>query len=452
MILMTKLHQHIIPLIVATLGFIYQPIAAQTKAEETGNQISDVGTIYIGAVSGSGATAGRDTPPTLDSLGNIINSDSPSDNLITLEQITLNHLSPFTGTRTGELLAKSGLDIQNIGLVKAPNERVLLQNAKNFVTNLTNTVEILKGSAARDGAPDTTGMSGWAMIGLLSDFKCRALHEIALLEGKAFIPSSSSSNKSAYCEIPRTGKITEWFFDKSTGTTAGQGTMVVSDMTIDRYKLSVKPGSSTSPEVVYHLIKQFSYDWSISIGRPGFDESERRKRSDYMAAILSNPDIDPFLPANPKRTPASVTHPSLPKHAKDTSRTNTDSIWSRGLNVRVFAQGENIVVDSVIETQFDVVSANAANLSQLDLVENDSGIIIRYYDVFDNPFFRIKSKKRIKLSSNHAYLVPSEASCIDIMFDGSNKRGIPETRADFPATQEGWCLGRCSHPVIANSK
>jgi len=393
------------------------------------DSISEVGSIYVPETA---EQVFSKNPPTLDSVGNILEPNKPEGNLRALSDLTQTYLSPFLGSETGSNLEKFGLNIEKIGFNnQVSSNEELVKAAENYIVDLTRTVDNLLTSDVGQGNGDLQGMSAWAMVGFLNDLKCRAMHELALVQGKAFVPSPSTGIQSVHCEIPRTGDITGWRFNKTPGPSISTGRLVVSDM---------------------KLVEQFSYDWTISIGQPGYDVSLRRPKFLYREAIINEPNIDPFYPANPKRTPPYVKHPSLPKHAKDTSVSNADSIWSRGLDLRVFAQGENIVVNSVIETQFDVVSASSPNLSQLDLVQNDSGGAKEYFDIFDNKYFRIQSKKITKLDKNHAYLASSKASCIDVMFATNNSFKVPRTRADFPSTQEGWCLGRCSHPVIANSK
>ncbi len=96
---------------------------------------------------------------------------------------------------------------------------------------------------------------------------------------------------------------------------------------------------------------------------------------------------------------------TLPDFARDPG--DPDSVWKRELNHKLFAKGKSIKVRHV------------------------------YRKIGDGPLERLDDK--------HAFYKVTECSCVDIMFKGFP----PELKLP---SQDGYCLGRCDHPLIVNSR
>jgi len=88
--------------------------------------------------------------------------------------------------------------------------------------------------------------------------------------------------------------------------------------------------------------------------------------------------------------------------------TNDFSVWKRGLDHKLWAQGREIVVHDI--------------------------------------FRKVGNLPTKRLPDSHEFYRPCKESCIDMM-----TRGFPPAyRIEFPE-QSGYCLGRCQHPNIMNS-
>ncbi len=109
---------------------------------------------------------------------------------------------------------------------------------------------------------------------------------------------------------------------------------------------------------------------------------------------INNPD-DPF--------PDTVI---IPDYLKDPN--NLGSVWSRGLDHKLFAKGREVVVRDIFQK------------------------------IDDGPIMR--------LPNGHVFYELSEESCIDLLTRGRP----PAYRIDFPE-QSGYCLGRCATPDVINS-
>ena len=97
----------------------------------------------------------------------------------------------------------------------------------------------------------------------------------------------------------------------------------------------------------------------------------------------------------------------LPDAAKDPA--NPDGIWQRGLDHKLYAKGTGIKVRHV-------------------------------YQRFDDG--RIE-----RLPAGHPYYVSTDESCIDLLTAGPP----PATVGELPP-QSGYCLGRCDHPQVVNTR
>lgn len=235
------------------------------------------------------------------------------------------------------------------------------------------------------------------------------------------------------CEVARLGKIRSWQFDASHLS----GTLFVDDMKVDIYKFRY---DETAGTLKTKLIEQWSYDWSIEVLRGGYTQAKRQSQREYLARLQSDPNADPFVdliqPDKPGR-------PALPAEAKDF--VNPDSIWGRGLTGRLFAAGKNIVIKSVTGKRYAMQTLSEAGATADDdtvYTAIDGGQYFRDHVVEGNVVF----------GPDHAMLQISEESCIDIMFALSPTGDFPTTIDEFPPSQRGWCMGRCTSPLIVNSR
>ncbi len=142
------------------------------------------------------------------------------------------------------------------------------------------------------------------------------------------------------------------------------------------------------------------------------DQSFRREIADRTVRLQWHIDVLPGTyevhlrdDTNPRDPfPGTV---ALPREALDPG--NPDGIWVRGLDHKLFAIGETIVVRDI------------------------------YLQIDDGQIRRIPD--------GHIFYRPCKDSCIDLLTRGRP----PRFRIDFP-DQTGYCLGRCSFPLIYNSK
>ncbi|MFK7859703.1 MAG: hypothetical protein AB8B64_12820 [Granulosicoccus sp.] len=273
----------------------------------------------------------------------------------------------------------------------------------------------------------TDNIKGIALYSFISSLR----YAIWLDVGKSIVESSGNFKPGVLCERPGLGKISQWSFNPKSGV----GFIRIDDMKVDRYRLGFDGNKLT-----YRLEEQSSYTWNISIVEPGYDEAERMSLDSYKSATSNGEVVDPFITTT-QRTPGNLQHPSLPEKAKDPANTE-DSIWARGLNRRLTAYGSAIKIESITEKRFAMVAYDKALLG-------DDASLPLYIDALDDYYVRGQVlTDTYTLTGNHPYLQTSKESCIDIMFADIFPRHI----AEFPGDQTGWCLGRCSHPVIENSK
>lgn len=134
--------------------------------------------------------------------------------------------------------------------------------------------------------------------------------------------------------------------------------------------------------------------WDIVVENDNLDDPDTGYKVVNRRGPESINNTDPF--------PGTI---RLPEAALDPS--DGDSIWKRGLDHKLFARGKSIVVRNV------------------------------YRKIDDGPIKR--------LDDRHAFYKMTRCSCIDIMFKGHPPAlELPEQRS--------YCLGRCDHPPIVNSR
>ncbi len=144
------------------------------------------------------------------------------------------------------------------------------------------------------------------------------------------------------------------------------------------------------------LVAQTFRNWRVKIGPGGFDSIER-------GDDLSNPfSGDPRM----SHLPAFLTDPA-----------DLRSIWARQLLYNLFAQGEVIEVVSVDERKESMVGG------------------------------RLTTTQRVWLPNVDEVYKSTKDSCIDLLVD----RHQPSHISGFPQ-QRGYCLGRCEHPKLINSR
>ena len=275
--------------------------------------------------------------------------------------------------------------------------------------------------------------TGTACYVLASALRYGACLEIVdkIIAGTAATHENGSSR--AVCEVPRLGKIRAWQFDPETRS----GSLFVDDMKVDRYTFRY---DRTEGVLKATLIEQWSYDWTIEVGKKGYTLAKRLNQREFMARLQTDANADPFVDVNPS---GSTTRPALPAGAKDFL--NPDSIWGRGLTGRLFAQGTDIAIKSVTGKRYAMKTLEDAGATE-NLNTAYTAIDGKEYlrgDVLEG---------NVVLDSNHAMLQISKDSCIDIMFALPSDGTFPTTIKEFPESQSGWCMGRCSSPLIANSR
>ena len=276
----------------------------------------------------------------------------------------------------------------------------------------------------------TDNLRGFALSSLISALRFGACVELGMK-----LINEEIAESDILCERPDYGKINDWhYYEKD-----GSGSFHLDDMKVDLYELSL----NSDNKIEYKLVKQWSYNWQISIESSGYFQAKRMDLADYELAKDSDPDVDPFewISSAPI---SSVNLPSLPASAKNVP---DGAIWPgplpdfRDLNHRLFANGLSIKVDKVEGTLYkmrpavaDEVNRHEDPISKKDFVRD--GI----------------EKELMTLAPEHPYLQPSTDSCIDIMLN--LKGSFPVTINDHPfnTDQKGWCLGRCTKPVIQNSR
>ncbi len=286
---------------------------------------------------------------------------------------------------------------QGINIVEAPLTRTSEQLAE-----LMQTIET--GEYGSDIPVDFAGPQGFSLLRLMNYYTCigsiiaaidndeveinlRAKPVTFRLNGKPYQPNVVVVLDGVVCEDPLYGKINSrsWKYDQSSGS----GAFDLNGMIINRYTPVIKGGS-----LFFKSLPGSVYDWKIEI-----EES-------YVEAILSvgrrrYDGTDPFVPVVP-----GTDLPPLPKQMFDTDPRNPDTVWSRGLTHRLYANGKGIQI------------------------------------------IRVRERGVGFLDPGHPWLQESDNSCVDILF----KDYFPTDSSDFPTEQEGWCLGRCKKPMIANSR
>ena len=245
--------------------------------------------------------------------------------------------------------------------------------------------------------------------------------------------TDEKGNSRAICEVPRLGKIRAWQFDPDTRS----GRLFVDDMKVDRYTFRY---DRTEGVLKATLLEQWSYDWTIEVAKKGYTLAKRLNQRDFLARLQTDANADPFVDVNPS---GSTTRPALPAGAKDFL--NPDSIWGRGLTGRLFAQGTDIAIKSVTGKRYAMKTLEDAGATA----------------IFNTAYTAIDGKEYLRgdvvegnvvLDPNNAMLQISKDSCIDIMFALPSDGTFPTTIEEFPESQSGWCMGRCSSPLVANSR
>lgn len=399
----------------------------------------------------------RDSPPSLHSVAVRTGEDNtPEQKLQTLAGLIEQYLGSLLVDENSEIFGAlmPALDYEKVDF---DDKFALLDWGEELITGLAEVTNQLittdKESASTRAL--AAGFSGFALSSLINDFKCRALNELAIAVGINFTQIPAKLGEKGYCEIPGLGKISEWNFNADPKERYGEFSL--QDMKIDRYEVRYDAGSDT---VIYSLVDQLSYDWRITVD--AYDVWKRRLQTDYINEISdpANADADPFEPHldYPKALDSSVNYPSLPKEMKNPF-VDGETIWNRNLLLRIFAHGEVIKPEEVIETRFKVfypIEGVPLDITQLEL--NDEGDPIEYKDVYNQTFHRRKATPDsvVSLPANHAYRQVSVEACIDLMVA---QEKVPETLSELlnPDANDqkdplGYCLGRCAQPLIANSK
>lgn len=275
------------------------------------------------------------------------------------------------------------------------------------------------------------GIGGYSVFSAIRYGKCLELAQLVLdSPDGGLVPDE-------LCDVPRLGKITEYEFTPATvagepNPPEGQARFVVSDMKVDSYRVSY---DASVGALHFSLEQQWSYIWHVRIKDPGFDEFLRMSQIDYEIARAGNPAVDPFK-ISLLRSSGAIAHANLPANAKDGLR--GDSIWGRGLDRRLFAFGSAVVIEKILGTRFIMLP--------LDTAIGGEGT---YSDIYGKQFIRGEVLEgQDALPDVHPYRQVTPESCIDIMFRGV----FPTSKDEFPDDQTGWCLGRCMHPVIENSR
>ena len=275
-----------------------------------------------------------------------------------------------------------------------------------------------------------TGTAGYV---LASALRYGASLEIInkIIAGTAAVHDNGNSR--AVCEVPRLGKIRAWQFDPETRS----GSLFVDDMRVDRYTFRY---DRTEGVLKATLIEQWSYDWSIEVAKNGYTRAKRLNQREFQARLQTDTNADPFVDVNSSNT---TTRPALPAGAKDFL--NPDSIWRRGLTGRLFAQGTDIAIRSVTGKRYTMKPVEDAGAT---------AIIDTVHTAIDGKEYLRDSvvEGNVVLDADHAMLQVSEDSCIDIMFALTPEGKFPTTIEEFPDSQNGWCMGRCRSPLIANSR
>lgn len=150
------------------------------------------------------------------------------------------------------------------------------------------------------------------------------------------------------------------------------------------------------------------YHWDIDVRKYTVHERDDSRFPDFPFPMLQgNPDESGNLTEEPKVVfPTSSTDPRNPL-----------SVWARGLNHKLFAEGGK---DAYGKDNFTIEN----------IFESRNG----------GPLRRLESEG----AGQHPWYVVTEESCIDLMF-----KGYPPA-AGLPP-QANYCLGRCKHPKIVNT-
>ena len=132
--------------------------------------------------------------------------------------------------------------------------------------------------------------------------------------------------------------------------------------------------------------------WEVKVNDRGYKIVQR------VNAARRNPQLDPF--------PGTM---QLPEAALDEN--DAESIWVRNLTYKTYAAGTTIEVLNVHRVA-------------------DGGVV-----------------SRLSESDYPALYASTASSCVDMLTDGEpphDETGLPE--------QTGYCLGRCAHPFVINSR
>ena len=419
------------------------------------NNNSDVSPVDISGLISALCRSRSNTPSTSDTFvdSNFV-EDCVTDRFgerttATLLQIenAVGICSPDSANQTKSLaafLAPLLNDLRESGLLERlitlheklnPGEKSILKNDDNTIfLRLQPVIELLERADLPKDIFDilpayASGAAGHAFTSALRYGACLELVNQIIAGTAATHPNGDSI---AICEVPRLGKIRAWQFDPD----ARSGSLFVDDMKVDRYTFRY---DDTEGIVKATLIEQWSYCWAIEIAKEGYTLAKRDTQRDFLARLQNDPNADPFVNVDP---PGSSNRPALPAEAKDFL--NPDSIWGRGLTGRLFAQGTDIAIKSVTGKRYamkTVAQAGATAVFDTIYTALDGQEYLRDHIFEGNVVF----------GPNHSMLKISEDSCIDIMFALTPSGEFPTAIGEFPDTQRGWCMGRCS-PLIANSR
>ena len=353
--------------------------------------------------------------PTMGRIENVLNLDQKQHEQA-LERLSI-YLNPILAEdNTREVLNQIS---DRLGLKTAPADNI--EDTKLF--NFSELSRLFKAIEDKDNANLIEGfqnqwpesLKGIALISLKDAIGFGKCVELA----KKLSNEDENIDGDLTCELPQYGKITEWAYNAENGT----GSFRLENMIVNVYELRNDAGT-----VRAERIEEWSNDWEISINKPGYYRATRMKPTAY-----TDINTDPFTWDDGYVPPSSavINLPSLPIGAKSIDDNDDDTlydgeIWphNRDLNHRLFASGTSVIVDSLKKTRLNL---------------------------------RTSTSETIVVEADEPERLPSDDSCVDIMFhldDGVYPATINEppfsTLTD--TNKLGWCLGRCPHPVIQNSR
>lgn len=408
---------------------------AETEYSEarTGADSQDISTVYVDAKSGNNDYR-SDNQPTMDEIEKALNLDQQNLERV-LTQLS-NYVAPILNeSKTREALASITTAFS------LDRERIFMNDTGRIdfhsLTPLLDAIERHDNSETyvqlKDVWPEN--LRGFALSSMVAALRFGACveHGLKLIE-------NPNDETEFYCERPDYGKISDWHYNETTA----DGSFHVDDMKIDVYRLNLNSDNT----IKYELVRQWSYYWQVAIESsnelPGYYQAQRMKLSDYQSAVALDPDVDPFVWAgtSPSNRAGSINLPSLPAAAKDPNNPEGGGIWKRDLTHRLFAHGHAI---KVLKIERRLYNMRPAISGDVNLYEDP---VSKSEFVRDGEIVGLET-----LDAEHPYMQPSTESCVDIMLNIKDGK-FPVTIHDHPfsADQTGWCLGRCTKPVIQNSR